>query len=91
MAATALAVMRFELQTGILPESLEELTSGFIDKKFLVDPYSGEFLQFYTGDDRFVVYSVSTTRINQRYPDALSGISFTVMRDQASEERGESQ
>ena len=78
--------MRFELQKGILPESLEDLTSGFIDKKLLVDPYSGGLLHFYAADNRFIVYSIGTTGISQRYPDALSGISFTVMRDQTAEE-----
>ncbi len=55
----ALAIERFRLAEGRLPDSLDELAPAFLDE-VPVDPFDGQPLRYRRLDDGYVVYSVGT-------------------------------
>lgn len=79
----ALAVERYFLQNGELPESIQALSPAYLPQRTLVDPFGGDWLKFEVLADRYVVYSAGEPRGNARArekdSDSVSGISFTVM------------
>lgn len=57
-AAAALAVKRYQLQNGALPDSLGQVVPRYLPAVPL-DPYDGQPLRYRKEPDKFVVYSVS--------------------------------
>jgi hypothetical protein len=54
---TALAVERYRLTEGLLPQSLENLVPAYME--FVPkDPFDGRSLRYFTRENGFVVYSV---------------------------------
>jgi hypothetical protein len=56
-AQTVLAVKRYELAHGALPETLEALVPQFLDA-VPIDPFNGMPIRFKSKDSQFVIYSV---------------------------------
>jgi len=56
-AQTALAVERYRLAEGHLPESLEDLVPAYMEA-VPKDPFDGRRLRYFTRENGFVVYSV---------------------------------
>jgi hypothetical protein len=57
LAQTALAVERYRLAEGHLPESLEDLVPAYMEA-VPKDPFDGRRLRYFTPENGFVVYSV---------------------------------
>jgi hypothetical protein len=82
LVQTALAIERFRLRNGDIPENLEALTPDYIAADVLEDPFTGESLLYSIEEDHYVVYSVAEPRLNERYVNeggtAPSAISFSI-------------
>ncbi len=52
-----LAVLRYEQDTGRLPETLEQLKAAGYVEKIPIDPFSGKFLAYRKTEKGFVLYS----------------------------------
>lgn len=78
---TALAIERFRLRKGDIPENIEVLTPDYLAVDILEDPFTGESLLYSIEEDHYVVYSVAEPKINDRYVGeggtAPSAISFS--------------
>ena len=59
-----LGVLRFEKETGWLPESLSELKEKGYLKKIPTDPYSGQPLAYRQTEEGFIIYSVGVNYID---------------------------
>lgn len=89
-ARTALAVERHRLETGELPERLDDLAPAFIDK-VPHDPFDGKPLRYVRRPRGYVVYSIGrdrtdddgTERVKRRRgkgPEPSYDVTFTVER-----------
>jgi hypothetical protein len=56
-AVSALAVLRFQGMTGMLPDSLESVTGEYMDS-VPQDPFTGKAMRYICRPDEFAVYSV---------------------------------
>lgn len=79
---TALAIERYRLRNGDIPDDLLILTPDYIDSAALEDPLSGAPLLYEIEEDHHVVYSVAEDIINEKYTrdggTAPSAISFSM-------------
>ena len=57
MARTALAIERYRLATGRLPERLEELVPQYI-KEVPIDPFDGQPIRYRRADPGYLLYSI---------------------------------
>lgn len=88
---TALAVERYRLDHGVLPDTLEACVPEYVPAEVILDPYNGEPLKFRPEEDGgFQVYSVFENlkddggeRWEKQGPDSFSGDwVFTVTRSE---------
>ena len=88
VARVALAVRRYQLHHGRLPEKLEDVAPTFIDA-VPIDPFDGKPLRYKKLDEGFVVYSVGENGVDdggvaagarRRRFERDTDITFTVAR-----------
>jgi hypothetical protein len=77
---TAIALKRFQLQNGIFPEKLSELTPEFLSSVPL-DPIDGKPLRYKKNSDgTFLLYSIGDNDVDDggdpTYPTGVTGSSF---------------
>lgn len=82
---TALAVERYRLEYGRLPERLEELVPAYLETLPL-DPFDGESLRYQREDEGFTVYSIGSNTIDEggrgspNHDGDEDDIAFSVLR-----------
>lgn len=78
----ALAIERYRLRNGNIPDNLEPLVPEYIAAEILEDPFTGESLRYEIEEDHHVVYSVADAIFNERHTQrggaGPSAISFSV-------------
>jgi hypothetical protein len=79
---TALAIERYRLRNGDIPDDLQALAPDYLEAEILEDPFTGELLRYAIEDDHHVVYSVADEILNERHTQGSgtgpSAISFSM-------------
>ena len=94
-ARTALAVERFRLSRGKLPESLQDLVPDYLGSVPL-DPFDGKPLRYRVTDHGYIVYSIGADGVDDGgMPDPIGmeppDITFTVGRPDKRDDGGGNQ
>ena len=79
---TALAIERYRIRNGDIPDDLQSLAPDYLDSEILEDPFTGELLRYDIEENHHVVYSVAEAVINEKHTrdggTAPSAISFSM-------------